>query len=141
MPERNSKHFKFLNRYDFLHHFDKHKNAVFCLGGDFNLPDINWEQEEIVSNQNPFALNSLFLTMAQDLSLNQIINFPTRGTSILDLLFTNRPEIFKSPKLLAGVGDHEIISHNIRYLLDNYHLVKIRKLVTNKNGEKPDKTL
>ena len=93
--------------------FDKHKNAVFCLGGDFNLPDINWEQEEIVSNQNPFALNSLFLTMAQDLSLNQIINFPTRGTSILDLLFTNRPEIFKSPKLLAGVGDHEIISHNI----------------------------
>ena len=51
--------------------------------------------------------------MAQDLSLNQIINFPTRGTSILDLLFTNRPDIFKSPKLLAGVGDHEIVSHKI----------------------------
>ena len=47
--------------------------------------------------------------MAQDLGLSQIIDFPTRGTSILDLLFSNRPDLVKNCKLLAGLGDHEAV--------------------------------
>ncbi len=93
--------------------FNKYKNSVFCLGGDFNLPDINWEEEEITGHQYPFAINSTFLNMAQDLCLNQIVNFPTRKDSILDLFFTNRPEIIKSPKPLAGISDHDIVSLKI----------------------------
>ena len=93
--------------------FNKHKNAIFCIGGDFNLPDINWITEEIVGNQYPFALNSLFLNMAQDLFLNQIVDKPTRGKSILDLLFTNRPNIFKKSDHLSGPGDHLVPLHNI----------------------------
>ena len=93
--------------------FDKYKNAVFCLGGDFNLPDIDWKEEEIIGNQYPWAINKCFLDMLHDLSLNQIVDFPTRKDSTLDLIFTNRPDIFKSPSLLAGLGDHGIVSYKI----------------------------
>ena len=51
--------------------------------------------------------------MLHDLSLNQIVDFPTRKDSTLDLIFTNRPDIFKSPSLLAGLGDHGIVSYKI----------------------------
>ena len=51
--------------------------------------------------------------MSLDLGLNQIVDFPTRGASILNVLFTNRPDITKHPKLLAGLGDHEAVSLKI----------------------------
>ena len=87
---------------------DKNKNAVFWLGGDFNLPDINWKTHEINSNQYLKSINSLFIEMAQDLGLSQIVDVPTRGTSFLDLLFTNNPGFVKKCSLIAGLGDHEI---------------------------------
>ena len=93
--------------------YNKFKSATLWLGGDFNLPDIDWKKEEIVGSQYPFALNSLFLEMSQDLCLDQINEFPTRGDKILDILFTNRPDIAKSPQLLSGVCDHEAISFKI----------------------------
>ena len=39
---------------------DKHKNAVIWFGGDFNLPDINWNSQEINGNQYLKNINSLF---------------------------------------------------------------------------------
>ena len=51
--------------------------------------------------------------MAQDLFLNQIVDKPTRGKSILDLLFTNRPNIFKKSDHLSGPGDHLVPLHTI----------------------------
>ena len=93
--------------------YNKHKNATLWLGGDFNLPDIDWLNHEIKGNQNPQNLNSLYLDMSSDLCLDQIIDFPTRDTAILDLIFTNRPDIAKFPKLLAGLGDHEAVTHKI----------------------------
>ena len=50
----------------------KDKNAVFWLGGDFNLPDINWKDQDIIGNQYLKSINSLFLEMAQDLGLSQL---------------------------------------------------------------------
>jgi hypothetical protein len=87
----------------------KNKNAVFWLGGDFNLPDINWKQHTISGNQYPQNINSIFLETAHDLGLTQIVDIPTRGTSILDLFFTNSPDLSRKCNLLAGLGDHEII--------------------------------
>ncbi|MCP3852899.1 MAG: hypothetical protein GY694_22125, partial [Gammaproteobacteria bacterium] len=87
----------------------KNKNAVFWLGGDFNLPDINWIDQDIHGNQYLKSINSLFLEMSQDLGLSQIINFPSRGDSVLDLLFTNTPDFISETSLLAGLGDHDLI--------------------------------
>ena len=47
--------------------------------------------------------------MSQDLGLSQIIDVPTRGTSFLDLLFSNKPDLVRNCKLLAGLGDHEAV--------------------------------
>ena len=47
--------------------------------------------------------------MSQDLGLSQIVDIPTRGTSFLDLLFTNNPGFVKKCSLIAGLGDHEIV--------------------------------
>ena len=47
--------------------------------------------------------------MSQDLGLSQIVDVPTRGTTTLDLLFTNLPAFIKSCTVLSGLGDHEIV--------------------------------
>ncbi|MCP3930316.1 MAG: hypothetical protein GY705_14575 [Bacteroidetes bacterium] len=94
------------NIYSIVH---KNKNAMFWLGGDFNLPDINWLTQEISGNQYPKNINSLFLEMSQDLGFSQIINLPTRGDSILDLLFTNIPNFVLDYSILPGLGDHDLI--------------------------------
>ena len=83
--------------------------AVFWLGGDFNLPDINWPDQETFDHQYPKPLNDLFLEMSQTLGLEQVVDIPTRGTNILDILFTNFPGFLKKCSLLSGLGDHEIV--------------------------------
>ena len=103
--------YKIIN--DFYNIFNKFKSATLWFGGDFNLPDIDWKSSEIIGNQNPQNLNSLFLDMSQDLCLDQIVNTPTRGTAILDLIFTNRPDIAKKPQIIAGLGDHDCVTHEI----------------------------
>ena len=88
----------------------KFQGAVFWFGGDFNLPDISWASQDVVGNQYDREINNSFLEMSQDLGLSQIVNFPTRGTSFLDLLFTNHPDLVKNCNISAGLGDHEAIA-------------------------------
>ena len=67
--------------------YNKFKNATLWLGGDFNLPDIDWLNHDIKGNQNSQSINSLYLDMSSDLCLNQIVESPTRDTATLDLIF------------------------------------------------------
>jgi hypothetical protein len=63
---------------------------IFWLTGDFNLPDISWKHN-ISGNQNALGLNDAFLTLVEDIGLQQMIDFPTRNNATLDLFLTNRP--------------------------------------------------
>ena len=90
--------------------YNRFQNSIFWLGGDFNLPDINWENQDIPGNRYPQSINEIFLEMSQNLGLQQIVDFPTRGTSLLDLFFTNKPDLVSNCELLAGLGDHEAVS-------------------------------
>merc|ERR1711974_169695 len=87
--------------------FDNNKRAVFWIGGDFNLPDIDWTNQEVIGHQYLKEINSKFLEMSQDLGLHQLVDFPTRGTATLDLLFTSHPSFAKKCSPLSGLGDHE----------------------------------
>ena len=49
----------------------KHKNSVFLLGGDFNIPDIDWNELSITKSQYSQSINQLFLDLSQDLGLFQ----------------------------------------------------------------------
>ena len=52
----------------------KHKNALFWIGGDFNLPDINWENESVVGNQYPLELNICYLDTMHELGWHRTVN-------------------------------------------------------------------
>ena len=69
----------------------QHQDAVYLVGGDFNLPDINWEDQSISGHQNLVAINNGYLNCFQDLGLEQIVNFPSRYNPdrTLDLLLTH----------------------------------------------------
>ena len=41
--------------------------------------------------------------------LEQMVNFPTRGTNILDLLAPNTPSLVNRCQTLPGLGDHDIV--------------------------------
>ena len=96
---------------DLIEVFGKNPRAVFWIGGDFNLPDIDWAEQKIIGKQYPAQINEKFLETFQDLGLSQIISKPTRGNAILDLLFTNTPGLFKNEDIIPGLGcgDHDMV--------------------------------
>ena len=87
----------------------KFKKSVFWVGGDFNLPDINWGKGEISGHRNLKEINQTFLDTFSDTGLRQIVDEPTRGENILDLFLTNCPDLIKSKTITPGLGDHEAV--------------------------------
>jgi hypothetical protein len=84
-------------------------NVPFWLTGDFNLPDITWPSNATNGNQNPFGVNNAFLGSFIDSGLQQMVDFPTRNTTTLDLFLTNRPSLINRLKPMPGISDHEAI--------------------------------
>ena len=102
------------NLCDFIVDKVKHyPNAIFCCTGDFNLPDINWGSESIVSCQYYHEINEMPLDMSAECAFTQVVVFPTRQTNILDLFFTNRPSIVQTCNPLPGISDHDITLVNM----------------------------
>ena len=85
----------------------KFKSNPQFFGGDFNLPDVDWESYTITGSQYPRALNEQYLEAFDTNSLSQAVNFPTRQKSILDLLITNRPSFIENCRPTPGFGDHQ----------------------------------
>ena len=63
-----------------------HKNSIFIIGGDFNLPDIDWIDLSITGTQYPARRNETFLSLIADNNLEQKVDSPTRKDNILDLV-------------------------------------------------------
>jgi hypothetical protein len=85
------------------------KKKPLILGGDFNLPEINWAEECITPGAQKSALCKELLAVAANESLSQIQEEPTRENSILDLYFTNRPGLVKHTQTIPGISDHDIV--------------------------------
>ena len=62
--------------------------------GDFNTPDIDWENNTIVTGKNKpqygIPVNQTLIDLANDNMLSQLQHIPSRGDNILDLVFTTR---------------------------------------------------
>ena len=83
------------------------------LIGDFNLPNIDWKNEECKD-----AFSEEFLETVVEANLEQMIDFKTHVKgNILDLLLTNKPENIISVECLGNLGnsDHSIIEAEIRF--------------------------
>jgi hypothetical protein len=58
---------------------------IFVIEGDFNLPDINWEEQTIINRQYPIKTNQTFLEIVADNGLEQIVDFPTVSFNYKDV--------------------------------------------------------
>ena len=82
------------------------------LGGDFNLPLTDWENETpLTGNTNPRHTRSL-IQLANDVAMSQMVDIATRKESTLDLFFSTNPSLVNrvtpAPPL-SSKADHDII--------------------------------
>ena len=80
-------------------------NTIVC--GDFNRPGINWD--DMTSDKHGERL----LECSMDLFLSQHVNDTTRNDAILDLIFSQDPNIVQNVSVLPDTlqtGDHNIIT-------------------------------
>lgn len=78
------------------------------LLGDFNFPDIDWV------NLTPSChASEELINITLDFNLFQVVNEPTRGSNILDLVFTSEPETIQSVSNFDGFSDHNMLLVNL----------------------------
>ena len=82
-------------------------NDIIWIAGDFNLPDINWTDSNIIGSNYPLSVNSTFLDFVNTFGLTQTVDFQTRLSNTLDIFLTNRPSLINTP--IAGISDHEAV--------------------------------
>jgi len=56
----------------------KYKQNPVWIGGDFNLPDIDWQTKAVVGNSYPKMLNESFLDVLDSCNCDQLVEFSTR---------------------------------------------------------------
>ena len=84
------------------------KNIVLAV--DFNLPNINWESNEISSPpQYGRDVNQMALGLCNDLFSKQVVEEPTRGRNRLDLLFVSCPDLVNSVHVKPGISDDDLV--------------------------------
>ena len=84
-------------------------NAEFLLCGDFNFPHANWESLEVAGGTAEEKEQARkLIALAENKYLTQFINKPTRGSNILDLLFSKNHEIIHKYELFqTNMSDHK----------------------------------
>ena len=81
------------------------------LGGDFNLPDIDWKNKthQVTGNYYNKSISEMFLDTINNQGLSQLVNFPTRLDNTLDLFLTNRPSLTTKCAPLPGISEHDMV--------------------------------
>ena len=85
-------------------------NSILMLGGDFNLGDIDWEDNYTIKPNHDYndEVYEKLLKIIADNALTQHQLEPTRNGRILDLFLTNQPGIVQNMFTLPGISDHDI---------------------------------
>ena len=81
--------------------------------GDFNFPQVDWESGQIsgaCKSGDERRSAHLLREFCESLCLTQIIDVPTRGKNILDLVLTNNCDFIHNHTVMkTGLSDHTII--------------------------------
>lgn len=86
----------------------------FIINGNFNTPDIIWEDLTVNNNPNySMQLNNTMLYFVHANFLTQLINTPTRNDSILDLVLSTNPDIIYDLEIHPGMNDHNAITYQV----------------------------
>jgi hypothetical protein len=84
-------------------------NACILVAGDFNMPGIDWRSKSVKAGCQHSATHQYFLDTVEDYGLSQLVDAPTRGTNVLDLVLTNRPASVIRTEVLPGVSDQDVV--------------------------------
>lgn len=87
--------------------FATYPPSIVLLGGDFNYSAINWKTSSVTSGSNRHECSRLLDTMTA-FHLTQLVQEPTRGDHVLDLLFTNLPTHSRT-YVLEEISDHRFV--------------------------------
>ena len=82
----------------------KLKKAHFIIGGDFNLPHIDWPNLSLRPKASYVDSHRQFLE-----TLCQLVLEPTRLENNLDLMITNVPDLIPRVETILGLSDHSIV--------------------------------
>ncbi|XP_050792311.1 uncharacterized protein LOC127042868 [Gopherus flavomarginatus] len=78
--------------------------------GDFNFPDIDWRTSACKNNRG-----QIFLDVIADGFLHQVVEVPTRGDAILDLVLVSSEDLVEEMVVGDNLGssDHELIQFKL----------------------------
>ena len=85
----------------------------YIIFGDFNLPDYSWSHMSYNTTQ-PYASFNDFINTMQP--IYQLVQLPTRGSKLLDIILTNNPAICSDVGVTAPIGtsDHNTLFGNLK---------------------------
>ena len=86
-----------------------YRDSTIWIGGDANLPDIEWDTTSIKGNRYTIPINNTIINTMFDAGCEQVVNFATKAVNTLDLFFTNRPSLVNKCLPLPGLSDHDIV--------------------------------
>jgi len=108
MPHRNLSDIN--NLHNSLKHLQEGKTAKhIILTGDFNCPDIDWDNLTVKTGSDNKEVQQALIDLAIEHQLTQVHDHPTRGNNPLDLVFTTNPTLLKTSDNIPGISDHDII--------------------------------
>ena len=87
------------------------ESRTIIIGGDFNLPIINWKTKKVSGGAREQSRQAEdLMQICDEFFLNQCISEPTRLNNILDLFFTNNEEIILKTQVEARtiISDHNL---------------------------------
>ena len=67
----------------------RHSQSTIWIGGDANLPDIDWSNSSITGNSYSIPINTAFVNVVHDICAEQVVTFPTCLENTLDIFITN----------------------------------------------------
>ena len=76
-----------------IHQIDPHGKGNIWIGGDFNLPHIDWARVKPLPENTNVKLSNCLIDCMNDLSMHQVIDQPTHKNNILDLFFSTNPTL------------------------------------------------
>ena len=108
------------------------------LTGDFNLPDLVWDEEDGYSLKPSPAydteVNTKLLDIINDHSMFQHVKQPTRKGNILDLVLTTNPNLVENVQVVNGMSDHDAVLVDIT-LKPSINRKQPRKVFLFKKGD------
>ena len=88
----------------------KFDQSMIVIAGDFNLPGWDWKENRAIHEKCHYPnLHYQFVDIINSHGLVQLVDEPTRGENILDLILISNPTRVKNISVVPGVADHDAV--------------------------------